>query len=183
MGERFYQAQAEYIKEYNKELKQAGTKAQILEKILILDPNTTDETKKLLKPQLLAHLTTLENTPMAMTDEVKDELIKDYLAAEPTPENSTEVIKELAEQYEQTVNSIRMTLINAKVYVKTAVAKPAAKAGATGEGTKRVSKEDQLNALREALKNADVEIDEDVISKLTGKVATYFAGAIKAAQG
>ena len=123
-------------------------------------------------------------TKMAWTPESKQIVIDAYVAAAPTPDNSTEIIKDLADKYEQTANGVRMILVQAGVYVKKDPA-GVAKASTTGEtktggATKRVSKEDQINALRAAITDAGQEIDEEVIDKLTGKVAMYFAGIINA---
>ena len=116
---------------------------------------------------------------MAWTQEQKDEAIAAYVAGEPTPETSTELIKELAEQFKQSPNGLRMILVQAGVYVKKDPAvksdtKAGTKTGEKTEGTKRVSKDDQIAALRSAIEAAGKEVDEDVISKLTGKAAAYF---------
>lgn len=108
------------------------------------------------------------------TDEQKAEVIKKYKDAEPTPETSTEIIKELAEELDQSPNGIRMILVQAGAYVKKDAAKPADKKTTTGEGTKRVSKESQLAALRAAIEDKGAEVDDEVIEKLTGKAAAYF---------
>lgn len=49
-----------------------------------------------------------------------------------------------------------------------------------GEGTKRVSKESQLEELRKAITDAGAEVDEDILSKLTGKAASYFVKVLSA---
>jgi hypothetical protein len=122
-------------------------------------------------------------TKMAWTPESKQIVIDAYVAAEPTPDNSTEIIKDLADKYEQTANGVRMILVQAGVYVKkdpAGVAKVATTGGTTTTTTKRVSKEEQINALRAAITDAGQSIDEEIIDKLTGKVAMYFAGIISA---
>lgn len=108
------------------------------------------------------------------TDEKKAEAIKLYEDAKPTPENSMEIVKEVAEQLDETPNGVRMILSKAGVYIKKA---PAAKAsGGEGKkgGSKRVSKEDAQNALCEAIEGLGLEVDEDIITKMTGKAAQYF---------
>ena len=55
---------------------------------------------------------------MAWTDEQKQQAIDAYKAGDPTPENSTELIKEIAEDMEQSANGVRMILVQAGVYVK-----------------------------------------------------------------
>ena len=51
---------------------------------------------------------------------------------------------------------------------------------AAGTGSTRVSKADAQDALTAALSDAGQSVDEDVISKLTGKAAQYFTGVITA---
>lgn len=113
---------------------------------------------------------------MAWTEESKSKVIAAYKAADPTPETSTEIIKDLADQLNESPNGIRMILVQAGVYVK----KEAATGGATkkatgdGEGTKRVSKESQIAALRAAIENIGATVDDEILEKLTGKAAAYF---------
>ena len=59
---------------------------------------------------------------MAWTDEKKAEVIAAYEAANPTAENSMEVVKEIAEEFEESPNGVRMILTKAGVYVKKAPA-------------------------------------------------------------
>ena len=120
---------------------------------------------------------------MAWTDELKAKAQELYMAGEPTPENSTELIKDIAEQLEQSPNGVRMVLVQQGVYVKKEAG--AASPGKTtakkeGEGAKRVSKEDQIAELKEAIEARNVEVDMDILSKLTGKAAAYFVKVLKA---
>lgn len=115
----------------------------------------------------------------AWTDELKAQVVKLYQDAEPTASNSTEIVEDIANELEQSPNGVRQVLIQAKVYVKKAEAdKPAGKTTTSGEATKRVSKESQIDTLREAIKALGAAVDEDIISKLTGKAATYFASVL-----
>ena len=118
------------------------------------------------------------------TPELKAEVIEKYKAAGPTADNSTEIIKDIAEEIEMSPNGVRMILIQADVYVKKAVAsgtsKTASKTGATGEGTKRVSKESSIADLRAAIEARNVSVDDDILSKLTGKAAVYFLSVLQA---
>jgi len=116
---------------------------------------------------------------MAWTDEQKAEVIEAYEAANPTPENSMEIVAEIAEQFEQSPNGVRMVLTKAGVYVKKAPAtKSASSGGSTGGG--RVSKAAAIETLTAALTDAGQDVDEEIVSKLTGKAAMYFAGVISA---
>lgn len=113
---------------------------------------------------------------MAWTELQKTELIAAYLAAEPTAASSTEIIKDLAEKLEQSSNGVRMVLVQAGVYVKKTT-EPAGKV-ASGEKSEskgtRVSKESSIAALTAAIVAKGGEIDEDILSKMTGKAAIYF---------
>lgn len=118
------------------------------------------------------------------TDELKQEVIEKYEAAGPTPENSTEIIKDIAEEIEMSPNGVRMVLVQAGVYVKkeagSGSSKTTGKTTASGEGSKRVSKESAIADLKAAIEAKGAEVDEDILSKLTGKAAVYLLGVIKA---
>jgi hypothetical protein len=115
------------------------------------------------------------------TDELKQEVISKYEAAGPTPESSTEIIKDIAEEIEMSPNGVRMVLVQAGVYVKKEAGASTSKTPAKkdGEGTKRVSKESSIAELRAAIEAAGKEVDEDILSKLTGKAAVYFLSILK----
>lgn len=115
---------------------------------------------------------------MAWTDETKAQAIKMYEDASPTSENSTEIVKQIAEELETSPNAVRMILVQAKVYLKKeATSATATKTtGAAKDGAKapRVSKESQITELKEAIEARNVEVDSDILDKLTGKAAAYF---------
>lgn len=115
-------------------------------------------------------------------DELKAKVIKMYRDADPTPETSTEIIKDIADEIEASPNGVRMVLIQANVYVKkdAAASKTADKKAASGEGSKRVSKESAIAELKEAIEAKGAPVDEDILSKLTGKAAVYLLSVIKA---
>ena len=118
---------------------------------------------------------------MAWTDEQKSQAIAAYKAGNPTPENSTELIKEIAESMEQSANGVRMVLVQAGVYVKKeAATSGASKGGEKAEGTKRVSKESQIAELTAAIEAKGAEVDAEILSKLTGKAAAYFTKVLAA---
>ena len=116
---------------------------------------------------------------MAWTDEDKQKVIAAYKAANPTPENSTEIIKDIAEEMDQSPNGIRMILVQAGVYVKKEAAKGTEKKDGASEGGKRVSKESQIAALRAEIENIGAEINDEILEKLTGKAAAYFVTVLK----
>jgi transposase-like protein len=111
---------------------------------------------------------------MAWTDETKAEVIAEYQDRGPTPENSMDIVKELAEETGQTPNGVRMILSKAGVYVKKAPAAKASSDGSGGDKPKRISKAEQIEKLNGVLTDAGIEIDSDIIEKLTGKAALYF---------
>ena len=116
------------------------------------------------------------------TDELKQQVIDTYLGSNPTAENSGELIKEIADDVGQSANGVRQILVLAKVYVKkevaTATTTTTKTTKSTGDGEKRVSKESQLTALREAIEAKGGDIDEDILAKLTGKAAAYFTAVL-----
>lgn len=115
---------------------------------------------------------------MAWNDEKKQTAIDAYLAGEPTPETSTELIKEIAEDMQESANGVRMILVSAGVYVKkdvTASTGTKSKTTATGDKAPRVSKESQIAELKAAIEARGIEADDEILSKLTGKAAAYFA--------
>ena len=115
---------------------------------------------------------------MAWTDESKAQAVEMYTEAEPTPETSMEIVKDIAEELGESPNGVRMILTKAGVYVKKAPATSSSKSS-TGGGT-RVSKADAAQSLKDALSDAGQNIDDDIIDKLTGKASVYFTGVINA---
>ena len=117
---------------------------------------------------------------MAWTEDQKQAAIAQYEAGSPTPENSTELIKEIAEEMEQSPNGVRMVLVQAGVYIKKEAGAPAAKTTAkSGDAPKRVSKESSIAALKAVIESKGLAVDDDVLDKLTGKAAVYFTTVLK----
>jgi len=117
---------------------------------------------------------------MAWDDEKKAAVIEQYEAANPTPENSMEIVAELADEFEESPNGVRMILTKAGVYVKKNPASGGSKPASNGGSGGRVSKAAAQDALIAAISDAGQEVDEDVISKLTGKAAQYFTTVLNA---
>lgn len=121
---------------------------------------------------------------MAWTDETKAQAIQAYKDASPTGDNSTEIVKQIAEDMSESPNGVRMILVQAGVYVK----KEAASATTTKTGTAakdgakapRVSKESQISDLKAAIEAKGAEVDADILDKLTGKAAAYFLKVLSA---
>lgn len=121
------------------------------------------------------------------TDERKAQAIQAYKDAEPTAENSMEIVKEIAEEMGESPNGVRMILSKADVYVKkdpkAATTASASKSSASGDKAPRVSKDAAQAALTAAIEEAGAEVDSEIISKLTGKAAQYFTGVLATATG
>ena len=122
--------------------------------------------------------TTKRKRKMAWDDDKKAAVIAAYEEQNPTPENSMEIVKEIADEYEESPNGVRMILSKAGVYVKKTPA--ATGSGTSSGGGSRVSKVAAQEALISALTDVGAEVDNDIIEKLTGKAAQYFAGVIGA---
>jgi len=120
----------------------------------------------------------------AVTTTYTDTMEKEYDNDVDRAKNSIEVVKELAEIHGETTNGVRQVLSKAGVYYKASVAKAAPKSGAS---TTRVSKADAILTLRNlilAASNNDEEvIDDEILNKLTGKAAQYFAGVLQQSAG
>jgi transposase-like protein len=114
---------------------------------------------------------------MAWTDESKEQAIEMYQDAEPTPETSMEIVKDIAEELGESPNGVRMILTKAGVYVRKTPAAKSSGGGSTGGG--RVSVADAQEKLTSILSDAGQEADAAIISKLTGKAAVYFATVIE----
>ncbi len=104
------------------------------------------------------------------TDELKAQVVADYEAKNPTPENTMEIVTDLAEKYEKTVNGVRMVLTREGVYITKTVKKASA---ATGDKPKRVNKADAISALKKKIEEVGKDVDDDICDRLTGKAAVY----------
>lgn len=111
---------------------------------------------------------------MAWTDESKEQAVEMYTAEEPTPENSMEIVKNIAEELGESPNGVRMILTKAGVYVKKT---PAVKSSSGGGGG-RVNVAAAQDGLTKAISDMGEEADSAIISKLTGKAAVYFTNLI-----
>ena len=114
------------------------------------------------------------------TDELKAKVIEMYEGSDPKPETSTEIIKDIAEEIEMSPNGVRMVLVQAGVYVKKeGGSTPGKTAKKEGDKPARVSKESAIADLKEAIEAAGKPVDEDILSKLTGKAAVYFLSVLQ----
>ena len=112
---------------------------------------------------------------MAWDDDKKAQAVSMYEADDPTPETSMEIVKGIADELEESPNGVRMILTKAGVYVKKSPASGGSKTTASGgNGGGRVSKAAAQEGLIAAINDAGQSVDEEIISKLTGKAAQYF---------
>ena len=117
---------------------------------------------------------------MAWTEELKAKVVEMYQNADPTPETSTEIIKDIAEELEQSPNGVRMVLVQAGVYVKKEAGATTKGATTKTEGSKRVSKEAAIGGLRKLIEEKGAPVDDEILEKLTGKAAVYLTSVINA---
>jgi len=115
---------------------------------------------------------------VAWDDDKKAQAVSMYEEAEPTPETSMEIVKDIAEELDESPNGVRMILTKAGVYVKKTPAAKSSSNTTTGGGGTRVSKAAAAEALIAALGDAGQDVDEEIISKLTGKASQYFTSII-----
>ena len=125
--------------------------------------------------------TTKRKRKMAWDDDKKAAVIAAYEEQNPTPENSMEIVKEIADEFDESPNGVRMILSKAGVYVKKTPAAGSGSSSSTSSGSSRVSKAAAQEALVAALTDVGAEIDNDIVEKLPGKEAMYFACIIGAA--
>lgn len=110
------------------------------------------------------------------TDELKEQVVSDYEGANPTPETSTEIVAQIAEDIDMTVNGVRAVLVRAGVYVKKTPATGGSGDTKAKTGGTRVNKATAIAELKEIIENNSLEVDEDIVGKMTGKAAVYFKG-------
>jgi predicted transcriptional regulator len=111
------------------------------------------------------------------TDELKEQVAEAYLAANPTAENTMDIVKEIAQDVGKTPNGVRIILTKAGVYVKKEIAKAATSSGTTA--SKRVNKAEAIDALKVTIVKRGNEVDADIVDRLTGKAAVYFNGLLE----
>ncbi len=110
------------------------------------------------------------------SDDEKQKVIKAYVDANPTAENSVEIVKTIAADNDQTPNGVRMVLIKAEVYIKKSPTTSTSKDDS--DKPVKVSKADSIEALGAAIEDLGEIADHSILGKLTGKAAQYFLGII-----
>ena len=126
-------------------------------------------------PEFMRNNKKYRRRKMAWTDESKEQAVEMYQDAEPTPETSMEIVKDIAEELGESPNGVRMILTKAGVYVKKT---PAVKSSSGGTGGGRVNVAAAQDGLTKAIADAGEEADSAIVSKLTGKAAVYFTNLI-----
>lgn len=118
---------------------------------------------------------------MAWDDAKKERAVKLYESQKPTPETSVEIVKEVAESLGETPNGVRMILSKAGVYVKSSqVTASTSKKDSSGEPkAPRVGKDEKIARLTAAIEAAGLVPNTEVLEKLTGKAAEYFAQLVE----
>jgi len=109
------------------------------------------------------------------TDELKQQVIEEYTSKNPTPETTGDIIEVIAEEHGKTVNGVRMILSKASVYVSKG--KPSSSSPAEDKPARK-TKQESLDELSQLLEDHEVQPDDTVISKMTGKAAEFFIKAI-----
>lgn len=116
---------------------------------------------------------------MSWTDSQKEQVIEAYKAAKPDATNSVEIVKQIAEDIGQSPNGVRMILDAAGVYIKKVATSSATAKTADGKPkATRVSKESQIQELKDAITEAGATVDDEVLDKLTGKAAAYLLSVL-----
>lgn len=116
---------------------------------------------------------------MAWDDEKRATAVELYEARNTDEETSTEAVTRIAEELNESIAGVRTILTRAGVYVsdkQPAASKP--KSTASGEKGTRVSKEAAIAQLTAAIEAAGKEVNEEIVTKLTGKAALYFANLL-----
>ncbi|SVA90423.1 uncharacterized protein METZ01_LOCUS143277 [marine metagenome] len=112
---------------------------------------------------------------MAWDDDKRAEVVAQYEGADPTPETSMEIVKEIAESVGESPNGVRMILTKAGVYIKKDTTSTTTANGSKG---KRVSKVAAHAKLFAEITSAGQEPDMEIIGKMTGKAAEYLSDVI-----
>ncbi len=117
---------------------------------------------------------------MAWDDAKKQKAVDLYKKENPTPENSVQIVKNIAEELGETPNGVRMILSKAEVYIKSTPGVTTSKKGVEPTKEPKVGKADKIQRLSEAISASNMVPDASILDKLTGKAADYFTVIIEA---
>ncbi len=112
---------------------------------------------------------------MAWDDDKRAEVVAQYEGADPTPETSMEIVKEIADSVGESPNGVRMILTKAGVYIKKDTTSNAAAGSTKGKRVSKVAAHAKLSA---EITSAGQEPDMEIIGKMTGKAAEYLSDVI-----
>lgn len=113
------------------------------------------------------------------TEELRKKVVEAYEEASPTAENTMEIVKDLANEFEKTPNGIRLVLTRAGVYVKKTPVSSGTKS-TESTGSKRVNKAEAIAALKKKIESVGQSVDDDILDRLTGKAAVYIKEVLDA---
>lgn len=105
----------------------------------------------------------------------KESVRSAYLDSDPSPKTNAEILKQLGEDFDVSPNSIRVFLTRENVYVAEKPSEASSDKETKPTGGKRISKEAAISALKAKIAASGKTIDNEIIDKLTGKAALYFA--------
>lgn len=109
------------------------------------------------------------------------DILNEFDTDEDKAKHTMEACQQVADHFGELPNSIRLRLVQAGVWIKTA-AKKATSSSASGDGkTKRVNKAEAIAELSSLISANGYDLSDDdkaVIEKLTGKAALMFTGII-----
>lgn len=122
-----------------------------------------------------------------LTEEVKADIvdkyktqIEEFESPEEQSANTVSICEGIAEEYGLSVNQVRTIAMKAGVYItKGKAAASAPKAASTGG--KRVNKAEAHQALKDIITATGGEVDEAIITSLSGKAAVYLVSVISVA--
>ena len=118
---------------------------------------------------------------MAWDADKKLKAVEMYQEQDPSPETSMQIVKDIAEELEESPNGVRMILQKAGVYVKGKPSEATTEDMTPKEGG-RVSKDAAHTSLKNAIKALGGKVDDELIGKLTGKAAVYFTEVLSSAK-
>ena len=106
-------------------------------------------------------------------------LFEEFPDREPS-EYTIEALNKAASNLGLTANMVRATLTRLKVdgekvevYVKSTASKPSTSATASAGGGKKMNKAEAIKSLEDIIAKSDIEVDNDITSKFTGKAASW----------
>lgn len=123
--------------------------------------------------------TTNRRKSVAWDDDKRQKAVSLYEEAEPTAENTVEIVKQIAEELDESPNGVRAVLTKAGVYIK----KTGGTSKSTGDsssstGGTRVTKAKAKEDLVAAINTIGGEVDDEIIDRMTGKAMQYFTGIL-----